>query len=248
MPIPATVALRAFLMLATYSGTHRHVSRAVKSVRAWWSGKKIAVIGPVAGGKDSFLARLRGRDIPKAHAGSPVGEQVEAFKVKLALSHGQEIDMTCKGVINTGGEAAFRDDPAGWRAVCEDADVIFYVMTIDDLARKRFYRGRRVRQDLEWLFTVLPHLRPDVLVHILINKIDLEIESHTDYTALAVELVKEIAALDRAVRQILHPYDARYTGATLISMRNKQIYTRAIQEALRSIYAALDATHARQAA
>jgi len=248
MPIPATAALRAFLLLATFSGTQRQVSRAVRGVRSWWSGKKIAVIGPTASGKDSFLARLRDREIPELHASSPIGEKVKSFKVKLALSHGQAIDISCKGVINTGGDPEFRDDAAGWRAVCQDADVIFYVMTIEDLARKRFQRGRRVRDDLEWLFTVLPHVRAGALVHILVNKVDLEIESHTDYTELAVELAKELRALDRTVHQVLHPYDAQYTGATLISMKNKQIYTRAIQDALRAIYGAFHETETRHAA
>jgi len=236
MPLPAAAMVRAFLFLATLSGARTDVSRVMKGMRAWWSGKKIAVIGPTASGKDSLLARLQGREIPAAHARSPLAERVTSFKVKLALSHGQAIDLSCKGVINTGGEPEFRDDPAGWRAVCEDADVIFYVMTIEDLAKRRFRRGRRIRQDLDWLYTALPHVGPDALVHVLINKIDLEIESHTDYHAFADELAKELRELDRTVREVLHPFETRYTGATLISMKNKQIYTRAIHDALRSVF------------
>ncbi len=129
----------------------RAVTRLMKSAREWWSGKKIAVIGPTASGKDSFLARLQNRDIPHVHANSPMGEKVDSFKVKLALSHHQVIDITCKGVINIGGETDYRDAPAGWLAVCEDADVIFYVMTIKDLDEKRFLKGRRIREDLDWL-------------------------------------------------------------------------------------------------
>jgi hypothetical protein len=151
-------------------------------------------------------------------------------------------------VINTGGDPAFRDAPDGWRAVCEDADVIFYMMTIDDLRKRRFQRGRRVRQDLEWLFTALPHVGPGALVHILVNKIDLEIENHTDYRGLAAELARELHGLDQTVRRVLHPYDTRYTGATLVSMKNKPIYTRAIQDAMRAIYGAFHEAEERQAA
>lgn len=248
MPIPAATALRVFLLLATMSGTRSQVSRAVRGIRAWWSGKKIAVIGPTASGKDSFLARLQNREIPDTHTSSPMGEKVTSFKVKLALGHGQTIDIACKGVINTGGETEFRDAPSGWRVVCEDADVIFYVMTIEDLAKKRFQRGGRIQRDLEWLFAILPHIGTRALVHILINKIDLEIESHTDYHSLGVELARELRALDRTVHKVLHPYDARYTGATLISMKNKQIYTRAIQDALRSVYGAFHDAEDRAAA
>ena len=77
-----------------------------------------------------------------------------------------------------------------------------------------------------------------MLIHILINKIDEEIESHTDYRALAEELSKKLESLDQTVKKVLHPYEAGYTGATLISMKNKQIYTRAINNVLRSVYSA----------
>ncbi len=39
----------------------------------------------------------------------------------------------------------------------------------------------------------MPHLKQGALIHILINKIDEEIESHTDYQALAEELAQELA-------------------------------------------------------
>jgi len=126
--------------------------------------------------------------------------------------------------------------------------VIFYVMTVNDLSEKRFLKGRRIRQDLDWLQSALPHLKQGVLIHILINKIDEKIDSHTDYRPLAEELAQEIGALDRTVRSVLRPYEARYTGATLISMKNKQIYTRAINIVLRSVYSAFHETVKRRKA
>jgi len=234
----ALTTFRAFLLLESFPGTRRHLVRLVKGAVDWWSGKKIAVIGPTASGKDSFLARLQNQEIPKIHSNSPMGETVKSFSVKLALSHRRVIDITCKGVINIGGETDYRDTPSGWLEVCKDADVVFYVMTIKDLAGRKFLKGRRIRQDLDWLLAALPHLKPGVLIHILINKIDEEIESQTDYRALAEELAKELSSLDRTVTSVLHPYEAQYTGATLISMKNKHIYTRAINDVLRSVYSA----------
>jgi hypothetical protein len=248
MPLAATTAFRMFLLLASFPGTRKHVARMVRGAREWWAGKTIAVIGPTASGKDSFLARLQNREIPEVHTNSPMGEKVKSFKVKVALSHHQFIDITCKGVINIGGESDYRDAPSGWLAVCKDADVVFYMMTVTDLAEKKFLRGGRVRQDLDWLLTAMPHLKRDVLVHILINKIDEEIESHTDYPAFAETLAKELRALDRTVGRVLRPYHARYTGTTLISMKNKQIYTVAINDALRSVYSAFHDTAAHEQA
>jgi hypothetical protein len=246
MPLAATTAFRIFLLLASVPGARKRVVRMVKGARDWWSGKKIAVIGPTASGKDSFLARLQNREIPEVHSNSPMGEKIRSFRVKLALSHRQVIDITCKGVINIGGETDYRDAPSGWLSVCKDADVVFYVMTIKDLSAKRFLKGRRIREDLDWLMTALPYLKRDACVHILINKIDEEIETHTDYMALAEELAKELRALERTVNTVLHPYEARYTGATLISMKNKQIYTVAINHALRSVYSAFHETAKRK--
>ena len=244
----ALTTFRAFLLLASFAGTEKHLVRLVKGVLDWWSGKKIAVIGPTASGKDSFLARLQNREIPQVHTNSPMGENVKSFRVKLALSNHRVIDMTCKGVINIGGETDYRDAPSGWLAVCKDADVVFYMMTIKDLSATKFLKGRRIRQDLDWLLTAMPHLKQGALIHILINKIDEEIVSHTDYQALAEQLAKKLSALDQTVKTVLHPYETAYTGATLISMKNKQIYTRAINDVLRSVYAAIHGTVKRKKA
>jgi len=247
MPMALTT-FRVFTLLTSFPGVGEHVIRLVKGALEWWAGKKIAVIGPTASGKDSFLARLQNQEIPSIHANSPMGERIKSFDVKLALSNRQVVDITCKGVINIGGETDYRDTPSGWLAVCKDADVIFYVMTVNDLSGKRYLKGRRIRQDFEWLQTELPHLKQGVLIHILINKIDAKIESHTDCQALGEELAQELSALDRTVRSVLHPYEARYTGATLISMKNKQIYTRAINIVLRSVYSAFHGTAKRKKA
>ena len=76
MPLPATAAFRIFLLLATLPGTRKQLGRLAKGARDWWSGKKIAVIGPTASGKDSFLARLQNREIPEVHSNTPMGETV----------------------------------------------------------------------------------------------------------------------------------------------------------------------------
>jgi hypothetical protein len=242
MQLAAAAAFRLVLLLAFLPGTQKQFTRLVRGARDWWSGKKIAVIGPTASGKDSLLARLQSREIPKRHSRSRMGESIKSFDVKLALSRRQVVDITCKGVINIGGEPEYRDAPEGWLSVCKGADVIFYVMTIEDLAKKRFLKKGRIRQDFEWLQTALPHLKPDVLIHVLINKIDAEIESHTDYAVLAQRLAKEIRAFDKTAAKALHPYETKYTGATLISMRNKQIYTVAILHALRAVHSAFHET------
>jgi hypothetical protein len=100
MPLPALAVFRAISLLAAAPGTTAHVARMVKGTREWWSGKKLAVIGPTASGKDSLLSRLQNREIPRVHSLSPMGERVRSFRVKLSLSHRKTIDITCKGLAN----------------------------------------------------------------------------------------------------------------------------------------------------
>ncbi len=240
--LAAKAVTQAFLFLTSLTNKNPQVLGLVKNARQWWAGKKIAVIGPTASGKDSLLARLRGKPIPAEHAGSSTGEVIKAFRVKLALSSRQAVDIRCKGVINVGGEADYRDAPGGWLSVCRDADVVFYVMTITDLTERAFRRGGRVRDDLDWLLTALPFMKKGALIHVLINKVDERIEHHTDYAALARELASDLRALHRTVEKTLRPYGTRYTGATLISMKNKQIYTIAMNEVLQSVYASFHET------
>jgi len=233
---------QAILLLAALTNKNPRMLGLVKGARRWWSGKKIAVIGPTASGKDSFLARLQGKPVPMVHANSSMGEAIRAFRVKLTLSSHQAIDIRCRGVINIGGETDYRDAPDGWLAVCRDADVVFYLMTITDLVERAFRKGGRIRGDLNWLLTALPHLKKGALVHVLINKVDERINNHTDYPALTRELRRDLRALHRTVRKTLHPYETKYTGATLISMKSTQIYTVAMNEVLLSVYAAFHET------
>jgi len=86
MPMALTT-FRVFLLLTSLPEAGKQLSRLVKGTLDWWSGKKIAVIGPTASGKDSFLARLRNQEIPRVHANSTMGETVESFPVKLALTN-----------------------------------------------------------------------------------------------------------------------------------------------------------------
>jgi len=211
----------------------------IKKAREWWMGKKIAVIGATASGKDSFLARLEGRSVPDVHTNTGVAERVRSFRVSFALSDGRRVDFKCKGVINTGGETDYRDSQFGWSDVCQGADVIFYLMTIEDLLENRFKKGHRVRDDIDWLLSALPKVSSTALVHILINKIDLRLEDHAEWRNLDQEVRQHLTELEKEVRSALHPYSDRYSGATLISMNNTQMYTRGMERALQAVYKAV---------
>jgi hypothetical protein len=88
----ALTTFRAFLFLVSFPGTEKQLVRLVKGVIDWWSGKKIAVIGPTASGKDSFLARLQNREIPEVHSNSPK-------EARCARANGQKRAAPIRGGI-----------------------------------------------------------------------------------------------------------------------------------------------------
>lgn len=133
------------------------------------------------------------------------------------------------------GEENHRDKIRGWRAVCDDADIIFYLITIDDLLEKRYSDGR-IKEDLEWLYKNMPFLKAHSHIHILINKIDTKISSHTEYDYLNQQLSSELNEFDHFVRTELGPWQKVYTGSTLISTFNESLYLRGIENVFNEVY------------
>ena len=230
-----------------FPGLGEHVVRLVKGRTDWWSGRKIAVIGPTASGKDSFLAPAAEPGDPRGPCELDDGREGQVLRGEAGAFERQVIDITCKGVINIGGETEYRDTPSGWLSVCKDADMIFYVMTVNDLSRKR-YPGRPAGPRG---LRLAPHRNAATQTGRARSHPDQQdrqkIESHTDYRALG-ENWRRNSARSTGRWSVLHPYEARYTGATLISMKNKQIYTCAINIVLRAVYSAFHETVKRRKA
>lgn len=198
----------------------------------WWKGKKLAIVGPEGSGKDGLWNRLQGLE---PQTTSSELNKIPTFKINFGLSNGKRFIITCKRSLNIGGEENHRDQVNGWRAVCNDSDIIFYMMSIDDLLTKN-YEHARIEKDLIWFHKNLAYLRKNTHIHILINKIDTQINSHTDYAQIREQLSTELKAFDAFVRKQLEPWDKNYTGSTLISVYNENIYLKGIESAFNAVY------------
>lgn len=199
----------------------------------WWKGKKLAIIGAEGTGKDTLWNRLQGLaplDTPELKEG-----RIPQFKIDFRLSDGSHINLNCKRSLNRGGEENHRDQENGWRAVCEDADVIFYLVSIEELIQKT-YRAGRVQKDLEWLLLNLPYLKKNSHIHILINKIDHHLKDHTQYEAFKEKMAEEKQEFDQFVRENLSPWDKSYTGSTLISVYNEHLYLKGIETVFNRVH------------
>ncbi|MFA5583469.1 MAG: hypothetical protein WDA09_04570 [Bacteriovoracaceae bacterium] len=206
------------------------------TVLKWWKGKKLAIIGPESSGKDSLWNRLRG--LSPHESATFMDRKIPEFKIDFNLSDGRRINLTCKRSLNIGGEENYRDEEQGWKQVCQDSDVIFYIMTIDDLLSKKYLNGR-IQKDLEWFHRTLPYLKKNSLIHILINKVDTKIKDYTEYDEFKSNIKQDILDFDEFVRRILSPWDKTYTGLTLISASDEHIYLKGIERVFNKIYKAI---------
>lgn len=203
------------------------------TVMKWWKGKKIAIIGPKETGKDALWNRLQGKD-PLTPISLDTA-RVPHFKIDFRLSDGKRINLTVKRSLNIGGDENHRDGTRGWRAVCIDADIILYIITIDDLLNKKYLEGR-IKEDMEWLYKNMPYLKTHSHLHILINKIDTQISSHTEYNSLIEKLSDELTQLNGFVETQLGSWHKVYTGSTLISTFNESLYLRGIENVFNAVY------------
>lgn len=142
----------------------------MKAIRGWWSNKTLAIIGPTACGKDSLLARLQGKPVPKQHINTGAPEEVKAYEINYSLDGGEEVSFKANKTLNVGGEENDREDY--WADVCKGADVIFYMVDAQRLRDEHNSFMRRIQQDMRWLAAEGLN-NPNAKLIIVLNKFDL---------------------------------------------------------------------------
>jgi hypothetical protein len=212
-------------------------------VRDWWQGKKIAIIGPTAVGKNSLYNRLQDKPIPSEHINTKAMEDIPKFKLRRHLPDGKEFEITVKRSTNVGGEKEQRD--RFWFDACKSSDVIFYMLSLDDLRKGRYKPGGRVHEDLEWLAQHLGEMSSSPKIHFLVNKIDLELKQMADYDEFVEQLKPKVIEFDEITHRILGRYKARITGISATSMLDDGIFNRSLVLVLESVY---DAVHRKKPA
>lgn len=208
------------------------VGKWAPAARNWWNGKKIAVLGPTAAGKTSLYNRLRGQPIPAEHAQTRGAEKIETFKFSFPLPDRTTFSISCKGAVSVGGERDERN--RYWLGACAGADVVFYMLTINDLKDGRFGPGTRVHEDLEWLAGSLPKMSSKVKVHLLVNKVDLA----PTPGKLAEEVRPALIEFEKTARGIFGSYQDRLTGVTPTSMLSDHLFAVSFGLALQAVHEA----------
>jgi hypothetical protein len=213
------------------------------TVSEWWNGKKLAIIGPTAVGKNSFYNRLQGNPIPNEHINTKAVENIPKFTLQRHLHDGKVFQITVKRSTNVGGEKEQRD--RFWFDACKGSDVIFYMLSLEDLKKQSYKSGGRVHEDLEWLAEHIGQMKSNPKIHFLVNKLDLELGQSADYDSFVEQLKPLVMEFEDMVRRILGGYKARITGISATSMMDDGIFHRSFALILESVY---DAVHRKRKA
>ncbi len=206
-------------------------------ITAWWNGKKIAVIGPTAVGKNCLYHRLKGEPIPDKHDQTKGVERMPNFSYRRTLPNHKKFEVTFKQCLNVGGEMEQRT--RYWLDACDDADVVFYMITLDDLKNGRFQKRSRIHSDLKWLATHIAKMKPNVLIHLLVNKIDKELEDGEDHKAFVAKLRPRIDELEATAKGLFGDYQTKLTGISPTSMKDDHIFGVTFPKALEAVYEAV---------
>lgn len=208
-----------------------------KDALYWWSGKRFAVLGQTAVGKNSLLNRLRGQPFAAEYVQTRGVNKVAPFKLNYTLPDGTKLQFTCNA-LNVGGEQDARDG-GDWRDACKGADVIFYMIALKDLEEQNFEEGSRIHDDLKWLAVQMKDLAPTARVHVLVNKIDVGLVRFKNYEQLASAMQPALEVLQKTAKEVFGPYHNRLTGVTPTSMKDEHQYATSFYLALQCVYEAV---------
>lgn len=209
-----------------------------KPVIDWWNGKKIAIIGPTAAGKNSLYRRLKGEPIPKQHIQTKGVERIKTFTFRMPLADGKLFKLRCKRALNVGGGIDERE--RNWFEACDKTDVIFYIVSIKAVKRSSFSPRTRMYADMKWIGENLGKLKKNALVHILVNKMDLEINQNGELDKILNELKPKIDKFEKMTKTVFGAYKDRLTGVTPTSMKDGYIFAMSFPKALEAVYEAVN--------
>lgn len=209
----------------------------VKSLVAYWKGKSIAIIGPTASGKDHMFSNLRNEDPPNEYNKTRSSESVDTFDIEWPLPDAPDVEFKCRKSMNVGGEIDQRE--RFWLQACKNADIIFYLVDVENLRDNKEKTSKRIRNDLKWLGSNMKNFKPSAKIHVLFNKID----TFTNGTApdeledvIKENTLEDIETFSASAQKILKDNFGKLSGFTPISMVDEYLFNTYFTIALQQIY------------
>lgn len=196
-------------------------------IKKFFWGKRIAVIGPTACGKDSLIARLQGKPIPKQHLNTNAPENIEEYNLKYKIDKDNFIDLMAKKSINVGGEEPDREKY--WYEACKDADIIFYMLDSSKFTSSKNNDAAiyRYKNDLRWINIFKHRFKNNVKIAIILNKIDLAIQNN--------EINLHYSKLDEIARNEINHYSDYVCGIFFLSLTDDNLFQKFFPDILSKV-------------
>ena len=201
-----------------------YLQRLPKNVREFWNGKKIAIIGATASGKDSFFNRLQGKPFSETYNQTRTPEKIENFQINYGMPDGTTFKLVCKRAGNVGGEEDQKIDY--WFQACADSDIIFYLIDSKELLNIDPNKNstNRVKSDIKWIATHMSKFHAQVKIQILFNKLDLMIDYSDHKAEIPDNLTQRIKEIQTYSEQIFGVYNNKLCTPLPISMLDDHLY------------------------
>lgn len=195
-------------------------------------GKRIAVIGATASGKNSLIARLRSEKVPTEHAQTRGSETVEKYDIRFPVPGHKPIEFKALKSVNVGGEEDERD--RFWADACRDSDIVFYLVDVNRLISDRASTMKRVREDITWIRrqglggSGGGVFKSGMKLSIIANKVDTLQEiykSDVDLDAVSSAAFAITSEIDTIAKSALGPASPWLTGVYPLSIADDDLFT-----------------------
>lgn len=214
----------------------------LSSLKQWFYGKNIGILGATASGKNSFFNRLKGKDLDAQYAQTRGTEKVETFEISYRLSENDYIKFKCKNAVNVGGETDEKD--RYWSDIAKSADILFYLIDIEKIEQKNKIYIERLRDDLFWIYSHSSQMKPNSKLYLILNKIDVlvgDYKTSEDYENHISESIKNsyqlIKNIVKNIFENTNKTDFNFiSGIYPISMKDKYLFDKYFFHIISDIY------------
>lgn len=214
----------------------------LSSLKKWFYGKNIGILGATASGKNSFFNRLRERDLDIEYTQTRGTEKVETLEISYRLEGNDYIKFKCKNAVNVGGETDERE--RYWSDIAKSADILFYLIDIAKIEQQNEMYIERLRDDLLWIHNHIFKTKPKSKLYLILNKIDIlvgEYKALEDYEKHISDSIKNSSALIKSIVKNIfgnsNDNDFNFvSGIYPISMKDEYLFRKYFLRIISDIY------------
>jgi len=214
----------------------------VRLMKKKYLGEPIAVIGPKASGKSTFLKYLQNQNISdqdlKTYRATEK-DDYKGFKCKWTIPITETLDEEFIFLVqkssDVGGEKYLRDEH--WLPLIEKSRVILFIIDGERVIKKNDleYKASLI-EDLVWIWERANHLKKNSRIIPVINKIDLMCDYGKSYDDFSIENKDNLEELFNLARnQWPKAYRKKITNYVLCSLIHKTMRVDAVLEIIKQI-------------